>query len=82
MLDDATMPTAMKLLNDTHWLVRSLARRLLADQHGGKFAKVLEASAQADPDAWAGRFARAILERQRMIATGASEGPPDQAGGS
>jgi hypothetical protein len=63
-LDAAAMPTAMKLLNDSHWLVRSLARRLLADQHGGKFAKVLEASAQADPDDWARQFAQALLGRR------------------
>jgi len=81
MLDETTMPTAMKLLNDSHWLVRSLARRLLADQHGGKFSKVLETSAQTDPDPWAGKFARAILERQRMVAAGASEPQPERAGG-
>jgi hypothetical protein len=69
LLDSTTMPVAMKLLNDPHWLVRSLARRLLADQHGGKFAKVLETSAQSDPDHWAKEFAHALLERQRASET-------------
>jgi len=72
-LDDATMPTAMKLLNDSHWLVRSLARRLLADQHGNKFQKVLESTAQSDPDDWARRFAEILLERQRQAEAAARQ---------
>ena len=74
LLDETTMPTAMRLLNDPHWLVRSLARRLLADQQGDKFLKVLESTSRADPDPWAAQFARALLERQ----SGAAQTQPAQ----
>ncbi|HSW44485.1 MAG TPA: HEAT repeat domain-containing protein [Phycisphaerae bacterium] len=69
VLDDSTMPTAMRLVNDSHWLVRSLARRLLADQHGDRFSKVLEATSRSDPDDWARRFARTLLDRERIPET-------------
>lgn len=80
LLDSTTMPTAMKLLNDSHWLVRSLARRLLADQHGGKFTGVLETSVRTDPDDWAKQFANALLERQRAAETRPASTQPAEAG--
>ena len=81
MLDSTTMPTAMKLLNDSHWLVRSMARRLLADQHGGKFDKVLENAAKGDPDDWAKQFARALLGRQHAAETRPATTRPAEKGG-
>jgi len=57
------MQGAMKLINDQHWLVRGLARRMLVEQFAAKFESVLEGSAASDPDPWVRRFSKALLGR-------------------
>lgn len=59
--------TATRLLTDSHWLVRGLAIRMLADQHREKARPVLERTAENDADEWVRSLAAALL--QRMMPT-------------
>jgi len=63
VLDPQAMQTVARLLNDPNWLVRGLARRILADQHGRKFESVLKTTTTADPDEWVRRLSEALLGR-------------------
>ena len=63
VVDSVAMQGAMKLINDQHWLVRGLARRMLVEQFAAKFESVLEGSAASDPDPWVRRFSKALLGR-------------------
>ncbi|MCL2330874.1 MAG: HEAT repeat domain-containing protein, partial [Phycisphaerae bacterium] len=55
--------TALRMLNDQHWLVRGLTLRALADHHGAKFQSVLVKASQSDPDEWVRRLATALNVR-------------------
>jgi len=77
VLDQAAMQTVARLLNDPHWLVRGLARRILADQPGRKFESVLKTSARSNPDDWVRRLSEALLGRLSLAAStaGAASSP-------
>jgi tetratricopeptide (TPR) repeat protein len=62
-LNKAAINTANGLLNDSHWLVRGLAMRTLADHYGPKAQPVLAQAAQADPDEWVRRLTAALNAR-------------------
>ncbi|MBI4581405.1 MAG: HEAT repeat domain-containing protein [Planctomycetes bacterium] len=69
-LDADATNTASRLLSDSHWLVRGLAMRALADHYGAKFQPVLTKASQADPDDWVRRLTAALTAR---IAAAASQ---------
>lgn len=70
--------TASTLLADEHWLVRGLTLRMLADHHGEKFRPVLKRYAEADPDEWVQRMARALLMRLDIAAHPPEPREPEQ----
>jgi len=49
-LDDELVRLAGRALSDSHWLVRMMAVRLLADKHKSKFAPVVDTLMDADAD--------------------------------
>jgi tetratricopeptide (TPR) repeat protein len=67
-VDRAVMPTATRLVNDEHWLVRGLARRMLSEQIGKDSETVLRGAAENDPDPWARRMSSALLGRLALTA--------------
>jgi len=73
VLDPSAMQAVAKLINDPHWLVRGLARRVLADQFGRKYASVLKTSAAADPDNWVRKFSAALQGRVALSASAAEK---------
>ncbi|HOM51759.1 MAG TPA: HEAT repeat domain-containing protein [Phycisphaerae bacterium] len=75
-LNKAAVDTVNALLNDSHWLVRGLAMRTLADHYGPKAQPVLSQAAQADPDEWVRHLAAALNAR---IAAAAAPPAPQPA---
>jgi len=69
-VDEQTLPAAMRLVNDRHWLVRGLARRMMAEQVGTAFEPVLTRSAEGDPDPWVRRMSKALLGRLSVAGAG------------
>jgi len=83
VLDESTMPAAMQLVDDEHWLVRGLSRRMLIEQTGQDGKAVLRRSTETDPDPWVRRMSTALLGRLALAtaAATASDGPIDRPAG-
>lgn len=75
VLDGPAMQQVPSLLNDSHWLVRGLAMRMLADQLREKSAAVLNTAAERDPDPWVREFSKALLTRMANAAAAAPQPP-------
>lgn len=68
-LDKDATNVAGRMLSDTHWLVRGLTMRALADQYGSKFQTVLAQASKADPDEWVRQFTAALNARITAVTT-------------
>lgn len=78
MLDREMTQAVTRLVSDSHWLVRGLAARSLADHYGAKFRPVLEKLSSVDPEPWGRAWAKALL-RRAAASQPADEQPPPSA---